>query len=36
MLLPHRRWMDPMTAVIAVALFARLPLAAAVAAGGIG
>ena len=36
MLLPHRRWKDPMTAVITVALFARPPLAAAVAGGGIG
>ena len=35
MLLPHRRWKDPMTAVIAIVLFARLPLAA-VAGGGIG
>ena len=29
MLLPHRRWKDPMTAVIAIALSARPPLAAA-------
>ena len=29
MLLPHRRWKDPMTAVITIALFARPPLAAA-------
>jgi hypothetical protein len=36
MLLPHRRWKDPMTAVITFALFARPPLAAAVAAGDIG
>jgi hypothetical protein len=36
MLFPHRRWKDPMTAVIIVALFARPPLAAAVTAGGIG
>ena len=36
MLLPHRRWKDPMTAVITVVLVARLPLAAAVAGRGIG
>ncbi len=35
MLLPRRRWKDPMTAVITIALFARPPLAA-VAGGGIG
>ena len=35
MLLPHRRWKDPMTTVITVVLFAGLPLAAAVT-GGIG
>jgi hypothetical protein len=34
MLLPHPRWMDPMTAVIT--FFARLPLAAAVAGRGMG
>ena len=36
MLPPHRRWKDPMTAVITVAFFAGLPLAAAAAGGGIG
>jgi hypothetical protein len=36
MLLPHRRWKDPMTAVITVAFFAGSPLAAAAAAGDIG
>ena len=35
MLPPYRRWKDPMTAVITVALFAGPPLAAA-AGGGIG
>ena len=36
MLVPHSSRKDPMTAVITVALFARPPLAAAVAARGIG
>jgi hypothetical protein len=34
MLVPHRRWKDPMTAVTTFALLAGPPLAA--AAGGIG
>jgi hypothetical protein len=36
LLLPDRRWKDPMTAVITAALFARPPLAPAVANRGIG
>jgi hypothetical protein len=34
MLLPYRRWKEPMTAVVTVALLARSPLAAAVTACG--
>jgi hypothetical protein len=36
LLLPDRRWKDPMTAVITAALCAGPPLAAAVADRGIG
>jgi hypothetical protein len=36
MIVPHRCWKDPMTAVLTVALFARPPRAEAVAGGGFG
>jgi hypothetical protein len=36
MLPPYRRWKDPMTAAITVALFTRPPRAAVVTAGGTG